>query len=118
VRGAGKGVLVGTEDDLPARLLTAHGSISALATIVPEQVVALYGHVREGRSAEAASLSAHLQQVRAMTEEYVSAGVLKRVAEVRHGHAMGTVRPPLEPVPPSSDAAAAAERAADHGRRG
>jgi 4-hydroxy-tetrahydrodipicolinate synthase len=116
VHSAGKGVLVGTEDDLPARLLTAQGSISALANIVPEQVVELYGHVRNGRSAEAASLSAHLQQVRAMTKEYVSAGVLKRVAEARHGHAMGTVRPPLEPVPPSFDAAAAADRAVGHDR--
>ncbi len=111
VHAAGKGVLVGTEDDLPARLLTAQGSISALANIVPEQVVALYGHVRSGRSTEAASLSTHLQHVRAMTKEYVSAGVLKRVAEARHGHPMGTVRPPLEPVPPSFDAAAAVERA-------
>ncbi|WP_159961599.1 dihydrodipicolinate synthase family protein [Blastococcus haudaquaticus] len=111
VHGAGKGVLVGTEDDLPGRLPTAQGSISALANIVPEQVVALYRHVREGRRAEAAALSAHLQQVRAMTKEYVSAGVLKRVAEARHGHPMGTVRPPLEPLPPSFDAAAAAARA-------
>jgi len=111
VHSAGKGVLVGTEDDLPTRLLTADGSISALANIVPEQVVALYAHVREGRTDEAATLSAHLQQVRAMTKEYVSAGVLKRVAEQRHGHPMGTVRPPLVPVPASFDAAAAAERA-------
>jgi dihydrodipicolinate synthase/N-acetylneuraminate lyase len=111
VHAAGKGVLVGTEDDLPSRLLTAHGSISALANIVPEQVVALYRHVRDGRSAEAAALSAHLQEVRAMTKQYVSAGVLKRVAEARHGHPMGTVRPPLEPVPASFDAAAAADRA-------
>jgi 4-hydroxy-tetrahydrodipicolinate synthase len=111
VHGAGKGVLVGTEDDLPARLLTADGSISALANIVPEQVVALYGHVRAGRADDAARLSAHLQRVRAMTKEYVSAGVLKRVAEARHGHPMGTVRPPLVPVPPSFDAAAATERA-------
>ena len=111
VHAAGKGVLVGTEDDLPARLLTAHGSISALANIVPEQVVGLYEHVREGRAGEAATLSAHLQQVRAMTKQYVSAGVLKRVAEARHGHPMGTVRPPLVPVPASFDAAAAAERA-------
>jgi dihydrodipicolinate synthase/N-acetylneuraminate lyase len=111
VHSAGKGVLVGTEDDLPARLLSAHGSISALANIVPEQVVALYEHVRSGRSAEAGTLSTHLQRVRAMTKEYVSAGVLKKVAEQRHGHPMGTVRPPLAPVPPTFDAAAAAERA-------
>jgi len=111
VYAAGRGVLVGTEDDLPGRLLTAHGSISALANIVPEQVVALYDHVRAGRTDEAATMSAHLQKVRAMTKEYVSAGVLKRVAEQRHGHPMGTVRPPLTPVPASFDAAAAVERA-------
>jgi 4-hydroxy-tetrahydrodipicolinate synthase len=112
VHTAGKGVLLGTEDDLPARLRTADGSISALANIVPEQVVALYQHVRAGRADEAATLSAHLQQVRAMTKEYVSAGVLKRVAEQRHGHPMGTVRPPLVPVPSSFDAAGAARKAA------
>ncbi|MCV2488620.1 dihydrodipicolinate synthase family protein [Geodermatophilus sp. YIM 151500] len=112
VHAAGKGVLVGTEDDLPGRLPTAHGSISALANIVPEQVVALYGHVRGGRSTDAAALSAHLQRVRAMTKQHTSAGVLKRVAEARHGHPMGTVRPPLVPVPASFDAAAAAGRAA------
>jgi 4-hydroxy-tetrahydrodipicolinate synthase len=112
VHGAGKGVLVGTEDDLPGRLATAHGSISALANIVPELVVELYGHVRAGRTVEAAVLSAHLLQVRAMTKEYVAPGVLKRVAEQRHGHPMGTVRPPLTPVPPSFDAATAAARAA------
>jgi dihydrodipicolinate synthase/N-acetylneuraminate lyase len=112
VYDAGKGVLVGTEDDLPARLRTAHGSISALANIVPDQVVALYGHVRAGRDDRAAALSAHLQEVRAMTKQHTSAAVLKRVAEARHGAAMGTVRPPLVPVPASFDAAAAAERAA------
>ena len=111
VHGAGKGVLVGTEDDLPARLGSANGSISALANIVPEHVVALYEHVRAGRDAEAAQLSAHLQQVRAMTKEYASPGVLKRVAEQRHGHPMGTVRPPLVRVPESFDAASAAARA-------
>ncbi|MBB3083942.1 dihydrodipicolinate synthase family protein [Geodermatophilus sabuli] len=111
VSAAGKGVLVGTEDDLPARLPTAQGAISALANIVPEQVVALYGHVRGGRSAEAAALSAHLQRVRAMTKEHAAPGVLKRVAQRRHGHPMGTVRPPLVPVPDSFDAAAATERA-------
>ncbi len=112
VHDAGKGVLVGTEDDLPARLRTADGSISALANIVPEQVVALYEHVRAGRAEDAAQLSGHLQKVRAMTKEYASAGILKRVAERRHGHPMGTVRPPLVPVPASFDAATAAERAA------
>ena len=107
VHAAGRGVLVGTEDDLPGRLLTAHGSISALANIVPEQVVALYSRVRAGRAEEAAKLSDHLRGVRAMTKEYASPGVLKRVAEERHGHPMGTVRPPLVPIPPSFDVVAA-----------
>ena len=103
--------MVATEDDRPGRLGTAHGSISALANIVPEQVVALYRHVREGRSDDAATLSAHLQRVRALTKEHDAPGVLKKVAEQRHGHPMGTVRPPLTPVPASFDAAAAAGRA-------
>ncbi|MFW3170992.1 dihydrodipicolinate synthase family protein [Geodermatophilus sp. CPCC 206100] len=111
VRDAGKGVLLGSEDDLPARLPTAEGAISALANVIPEQVVALYEHVRAGRADEAAELSGHLQAVRAMTKEHSSAGVLKRLAEQRHGTPMGTVRPPLAPVPSSFDAAGAAARA-------
>jgi dihydrodipicolinate synthase/N-acetylneuraminate lyase len=108
---ARKGVLVGTEDDLPGRLPTADGSISALANIVPEHVVTLYSHVRSGHTRRAANLSAHLLRVREMTKEYASSGVLKRVAEQRHGHPMGTVRPPLVPVPPSFDAKTAARMA-------
>ena len=107
LHAAGKGVLAGTEDDLPAKLLSADGSITALANIVPEQVVTLYSLVREGLAEQAAILSAHLQRVRAMTKEYTSAGILKRVAEQRHGHPMGTVRPPLVPISTSFDAEAA-----------
>jgi dihydrodipicolinate synthase/N-acetylneuraminate lyase len=107
LHAAEKGVLVGTEDDLPGRLPTADGCISALANIVPEQVVSLYSHIRAGRSEEAAKLSDHLLKVRAMTKEYASPGILKRVAEERHGHPMGTVRPPLVPVSPSFDVVAA-----------
>ncbi len=54
----GKGVLLGTEDDLPGRLRTAQWAISALSNIVPEQVVALYDHVRAGRTDEAAAFDA------------------------------------------------------------
>jgi len=107
LHAAGKGVLVGTEDDLPGRLPTADGCISALANIVPEQVVSLYSHIRAGRAEEAAKLSDHLLKVREMTKEYASPGILKRVAEERHGHPMGTVRPPLVPVSPSFDVVAA-----------
>ena len=108
LHAAGKGVLVGTEDDLPGRLLSADGSISGLANIVPEHVVALYSQIRAGQAEQAAALSAHLQRVRAMVEEYATPAVLKRVAGQRHGHSMGTVRPPLLPLSPSFDAEAAA----------
>jgi dihydrodipicolinate synthase/N-acetylneuraminate lyase len=107
LHAAGKGVLVGTEDDLPGRLPTADGCISALANIVPEQVVSLYSHIRAGRAEEAAKLADHLLKVREMTKEYASPGILKRVAEERHGHPMGTVRPPLVPISPSFDVVAA-----------
>jgi dihydrodipicolinate synthase/N-acetylneuraminate lyase len=107
LHAAGKGVLVGTEDDLPGRLPTADGSISALANIVPEQVVALYSHIRAGRAEEAAKLSDHLLSIRAMTKEYASPGILKRVAEERHGYPMGTVRPPLVPISSSFDVVSA-----------
>ena len=110
VRAAGRGVLVGTEDDLPARLPTAQGAISALANIVPERVVELYRRVREGERARAEALSTHLQQVRAVTKEYASPGVLKLLAQARHGAPMGTVRPPLVPVPADYDLRAALER--------
>ena len=108
LHAAGKGVLVGTEDDLPGRLLSADGSISGLANIVPEHVVALYSQIRAGQTEQAAALSAQLQRIRAMVEEYASPAVLKRVAEQRHGHSMGTVRPPLLPLSPSFDTEAAA----------
>jgi dihydrodipicolinate synthase/N-acetylneuraminate lyase len=107
LHAAGKGVLVGTEDDLPGRLPTADGCISALANIVPEQVVSLYSHIRAGRAEEAAKLSDHLLKVREMTKEYASPGILKRVAEERHGQPMGTVRPPMVPITPSFDVVAA-----------
>jgi dihydrodipicolinate synthase/N-acetylneuraminate lyase len=111
VRAGGRGVLLGTEDDLPRRLLTAQGTISALANIVPEHVVRLYEHVRRGEAEQARRLSDHLQVVRRMTKEYASPGVLKAVAQARHGAAMGTVRPPLAPLPDDFDAAGAAARA-------
>ncbi len=112
IRAAGQGVMLGTEDDLPARLPDADGVISALANIVPEQVVELVRRVRAGDVGAAARLSAHLRAVRAMTKEYATPGLLKRLAQARHGAAMGTVRPPLVPAPETYDVAAALERLA------
>jgi len=107
VHEAGKGVFLGTEDDYPGRLPTSAGVISALANIVPEQVCELYSCVRNGDLSRAEELSSHLQTVRALTKEYASPAVLKAVAQARHGGSMGTVRPPLVPLPDGWDAAPA-----------
>lgn len=112
VRASGRGVLLGTEDDLPGRLPQVEGCISALANIVPEQVVELYRRVAAGEDASARELSEHLQRVRALTKEYASPGLLKLLAQARHGHPMGTVRPPLVPVPGDYDVAEALARLA------
>jgi dihydrodipicolinate synthase/N-acetylneuraminate lyase len=110
VRAASRGVLLGTENDLAGQLPHAEGTISALANIVPEQVVELYRRVREGDAEGAERLSAHLRKVRAVTKEYDAPGLLKLLAQARHGAEMGTVRPPLVPVPPSYDVPAAVAR--------
>ena len=97
---SGKGVLLGTEEDLWQRLGTgAPGVISALANFIPEEVLELYEKHREGDEAGGMVLSEKLQKARAMTKEYASPAVLKKLAQARHGAAMGTVRPPFVPVP-------------------
>jgi dihydrodipicolinate synthase/N-acetylneuraminate lyase len=100
----GKGVLLGTEDDLWRKLGTgAQGVISALANFIPEEVLALYEKHREGDEDEGTALSEKLQKARAITKEYASPAVLKKLAEARHGARMGTVRPPFVPVPEDYD---------------
>lgn len=100
----GKGVLIGTEDDLWTRLSTgAKGAISALANFMPEQVVALHDRLRVGDVAAGGALSRTLQGARARTKEYASPAVLKRLAQERHGARMGTVRPPFVPLPEGYD---------------
>ncbi len=100
----GKGVLIGTEDDLWQRLNTgAQGAISALANFIPEEIVEMNRRVREGDEAGGRGLSEKLQKARAMTKEYASAAVLKKLAEARHGAPMGTVRPPFVPLPADYD---------------
>jgi dihydrodipicolinate synthase/N-acetylneuraminate lyase len=101
-----RGVLLGTEAAIRAGLAKgAQGLISALANVVPEQLVALYDAVRSGDDAAASGIEERLLELRARTKEYASPGVLKRLAEFRHGYPMGTVRPPLVPVPSDYDAA-------------
>src|ERR671916_2170132 len=101
---ADRGVLIGTEDDLWRRLNGgAQGAINALANFIPEQIVGMHERVRSGDEAGGRALSERLQEARAMTKEYASAAVLKRLAEARHGAPMGTVRPPFVPLPGDYD---------------
>ena len=101
---AGKGVLLGTEDDLWEGLNTgAQGVISALANFMPEEVLEMHQKVEAGDEAGGKELSEKLQKARAMTKEYASAAVLKKLAEARHGTPMGTVRPPFVPAPADYD---------------
>lgn len=102
----GKGVLLGTEDDLWRNLnLGAQGMISALANFIPERIVEMHRLVERGEKTGGMRLSEQLQRVRGMTKEYTSAALLKRLAESRHGWPMGTVRPPLVPAPEDYDPA-------------
>jgi 4-hydroxy-tetrahydrodipicolinate synthase len=101
---AGKGVLIGTEDDLWQKLnLGAQGVISALANFIPEKILEMHEKAKTGDEAAGKALSEKLQEVRAMTKEYASPAVLKQLAEARHGAPMGTVRPPYVPVPADYD---------------
>ena len=111
----GKGVLLGTEDDLWRRLGTgAQGVISALANFLPQEVLELYEKHEEGDEVGSRALSERLQKARAMTKEYASPAVLKKLAQARHGAGMGTVRPPFVPVPADYDPTPALQ-AVSHG---
>ena len=100
----GKGVLIGTEDDLWQRLnIGAQGAISALANFIPEKVLEMHEKAKSGDEAGGRALSEDLQKARALTKEYASAAVLKKLAEARHGAPMGTVRPPFVPLPADYD---------------
>ncbi len=101
---AGKGVLLGTEDDLWEGLSTgAQGVVSALANFMPEEVVEMHRKVEAGDEAGGKALSEKLQKAREITKEYASAAVLKKLAEARHATPMGTVRPPFVPAPTDYD---------------
>ncbi len=100
----GKGVLIGTEDDLWRSLnIGAQGAISALGNFIPEKILEMYERVNSGDEVGGKALSEDLQKARAITKEYASAAVLKKLAEARHGAPMGTVRPPFVPLPADYD---------------
>ena len=105
----GKGVLLGTEDDLWRRLGTgAQGVISALANFIPEEVLELYAKQKEGDEAGGTALSEKLQKARAITKEYASPAVLKKLARGQARGAYGN-RPAslLVPVPADYDPSSA-----------
>ncbi len=93
---AGGEVLVGTEDDLAGRLgRGASGVVSGLANFAPELVVAVYEAVRGADADRAAGLSARLREIRDACPSFAAR---KRLASLRTGTDLGTVRPPLTPV--------------------
>lgn len=101
---AGKGVFIGSEDDLWQRLnCGASGMVSALANFIPEQIVEVYESVKFQDETGGKALSEKLQRIRSMTKEYNSISLLKKLAEARHGVYLGTVRPPLTPAPQDYD---------------
>ncbi len=110
IRAAGKQVMVGTEIDLVRDLPDSHGAISALANVVPGQMVEMHRRVTGDDRDAAADLSAHLRMVSELTKEHDSPGILKVLAQAQSGISMGTVRPPLLPPPAGYDVEAALER--------
>lgn len=104
ILGASKGVLIGTEDDLWESLnLGAQGIVSALANFIPKRIVEVYEKAKAGDEDGGKALSEGLKEVQAMTKQYDSPGVLKKLAQAQHGTSMGTVRPPFVPVPKGYD---------------
>ena len=110
VRAAGKQVMVGTEADLAHDLRDAFGTISALANIVPAQMVEVHRRVTAGDIDGATPLARHLVDVSDLTKEHDSPGILKALASAQSGIPMGTVRPPLLPPPAGYDVDAALDR--------
>ncbi len=110
IRAAGKQVMVGTEIDLVRDLPDSHGAISALANVVPRQMVEVHRLVASGDVDGAADLAAHLRAVSELTKEHDSPGILKVLAQAQSGVSMGTVRPPLLPPPAQYDIEGALER--------
>lgn len=116
VLATGRGVLLGTEDDLATKLAKGphgrpQGVISALANFIPERMVEMHRLALSGDEAEARELSDRLQRVRARTKEYASPAVLKKLVAARNGVDMGTVRPPLVPAPADYEPAGVLETA-------
>jgi 4-hydroxy-tetrahydrodipicolinate synthase len=108
VVAASRKVLAGTEDDLAARLgRGAAGVVSGLANAAPELVVSIYESFRAGDLEAAAEGSARLRAIRDACSGFAAR---KRLASLRSGIDLGTVRPPLEPVTADDDLRALVEQ--------
>src|SRR3954452_20349832 len=97
VLAAGRGVLIGTEDDLHGRLSGgAQGAVSGLANFAPEDVVGVFEAVRAGDHDRAAELSARLRRgggAAAAPAPPKGAGVAARGNPPRHGPPAARARP-------------------------
>jgi 4-hydroxy-2-oxoglutarate aldolase len=96
---AGFTVLAGAAPTLySAAALGVHGAVLALAGIVPELCVELFGHVRAGRLDEARALQRRLMPLARSIGPIHGVPGLKAALDVL-GLRGGTPRPPLRPVP-------------------
>ena len=107
VVAAGRRVLVGTEDDLAARLgRGAAGVVSGLSNARRSSWSGIYEAVRAGDAGRAAERSARLRAIRDACPGFAAR---KRLASLRTGTDLGTVRPPLTPVPTTTTSGALAD---------
>jgi 4-hydroxy-2-oxoglutarate aldolase len=82
-------------------VLGVHGAVLALAGIVPELCVELFGHVKEGRVEQARALQRRLMPVARSIGPVYGVPGLKAALDLL-GLTGGIPRPPLRPVPPAA----------------
>ena len=110
VLAASRGVFVGAETTIVEAVTAgASGTIAGFANVLPEHLLAAVASARAGNPADAAARLAPALKVRAELLRHAGPlewiGLLKALAEHRHGIPMGGVRPP---VPQAAAAVAAA----------
>lgn len=95
VLALGRGVWVGTEENLWEKMHNAQGVVSALANLVPEALILLWRFKETGQEEKGKELDRLLGKIRSQIKAAGSLATLKRLAEIRHGIPLGGVRPPL-----------------------
>ena len=81
----------------PALVSGATGAILAVANVLPDETVTLFGHVRAGRHAEALALQRRLTPIAQMVSTTYGVAGLKAALDLV-GYRGGPVRAPLLPV--------------------